>query len=84
MAGDPKARNHKPDSIEAAGMGPHVNAMALTPQPANHHLLRFTPIQIHHQLRSLGNLLEGEAGTNEVERAWGALQIKIRLGIGHP
>ena len=65
-------------------MGLHADAMALTPQPAHHHVLRFPPIQIHHQLSSQGNLLEGQAGANEVERAWGAPQIQIRLGIRHP
>jgi len=81
---DPKARNPKPNRIERAGMGPHADAMALTPQPLNHHLLRFTPIQIHQQLSPQGNLLEGQAGANEVERTRGAPQIQIRLGIRHP
>jgi hypothetical protein len=84
MAGGPKARYPKPDRIDTAGMGLHADAMALAPQPLHHHLLRFTPIQIHHQLSSQGNLLEGEAGANEVERARGTPQIQIRLGIRHP
>jgi hypothetical protein len=84
IAWGPQARNPKPDRINTAGMGSHADAMALTPQPLNHHLLRFTPIQIHHQPSSQGNLLEGQAGANEVERTRGAPQIQIRLGISHP
>lgn len=84
MAWGTKARYPKADRIDTAGMGLHPDAMALTPQAAHHHLLRFTPIQIHHQLSSQGNLLEGKAGANEVERARGAPQIQIRLGIRHP
>jgi hypothetical protein len=84
LAWGPKARNPKPNGIDTAGMGPHADAMTLTPQPAHHHLLRFTPIQIHHQLSSQGNLLEGQARANEVEGARGAPQIQIRLGIRHP
>ena len=79
-----KTRNPKPDSIDTAGMGSHADAMALTPQPLNHHLFRFTPIQIHHQSSSQGNLLEGQAGANEVERTRGAPQIQINVGIRHP
>ena len=74
----PSRSHQKPHALAGreGGRRHQLHPMALGAQPFAHHLLRLTAVQVDLQAGTRRQLLQGQAGPDEVERAGGAAQVE--------